>query len=94
MRGIVAQDAAAYSEESLFWPKVRHDEHFKLEVEGLVFGDPNGLTVEEQNHNGDVLRAFAKMHAFHLGLDPPDGDIQVPSFHPMFQMGQDGRLYV
>jgi hypothetical protein len=94
LRGIVAHDAAAYSEESLFWPKVRHDEQFKLEVEGLVFGDPNGLTVEEQNHNGNVLRAFAKMHAFDLGLDPAHGDIQVPSFHPMFQMGQDGRLYV
>ena len=50
-------------------PKVRH--HFRRSAvlaeglrrkaagRGLLFGDPNGLTKEEKDHNGDVLRAYA-----------------------------------
>ena len=46
LRGIVADEVAAFSEDSLFWPKVKLG---KLEVEGLVFGDPNGLTADEKD---------------------------------------------
>jgi hypothetical protein len=35
LRGIVADEVASFSEDSLFWPKVKHD---LLKVEGLVFG--------------------------------------------------------
>ena len=35
LRGIVADEVASFSEDSLFWSKVKHD---LLKVEGLVFG--------------------------------------------------------
>lgn len=92
LRGIVPDGSDSFSEESLFWPKVQRSA--KLEVEGLVFGDPNGLSKQEKDTNGDVLRAFAAANARTLGFDPEMGKIEAPSFHPMFHMGQDGRLFV
>jgi hypothetical protein len=91
LRGIYPDGAASFSEESLFWPKVQRG---KLSVEGLVFGDPNGLTKEEKDQNGKALRAFAKKNARKLGFSLADGPIDVPSFHPTFQVGQDGSLYI
>jgi len=92
LRGIVADNATSFTEESLFWPKVRRDA--LPPVKGLVFGDPNGLTKNEKDTNGDVLRAYAKQHAEALGFNRASGEISAPSFHPMFHMGQDGRLFV
>jgi hypothetical protein len=91
LRGIVADEVASFSEDSLFWPKVRRG---RLEVDKLVFGDPNGLTTTEKNVNGDALRAFANANAAALGFNPACGRIDAPSFHPMFHTGQDGRLFV
>jgi hypothetical protein len=91
LRGIVADDVASFSEDSLFWPKVKKG---ALEVKGLVFGDPNGLTTAEKNKNGNVLRAFARKNAAVLGFLPGPKPIDAPSFHPMFHTGQDGRLFV
>ena len=91
LRGIVADGAAAFSEDSLFWPKVQRG---KLEVKGLVFGNPNGLTTTEKNTNGRVLRAFANNNAALLGFRPSPKPIEAPSFHPMFHTGQDGQLFV
>jgi hypothetical protein len=91
LRGIVAEDAIAFSEDALFWPKVMRG---SLRVPGLIFGDPNGLTREEKDSNGDVLRAFAAAHADKLGFDAKAGAIAAPSFHPMFSTGKDGKLYV
>jgi hypothetical protein len=67
LRGIVAEEAASFSEELLFWPKVERN---KLAISGLLFGDPNGLTKAERDINGTVLRAFAKANARLLGFDP------------------------
>jgi len=92
LRGIIADGAASFSEESLFWPKVRYDA--LPTVNGLQFGDPNGLTRTEKDKNGEVLRAYAKEHGHMLGFDPTLGKISAPSFHPMFHMGEDGRLFV
>ena len=91
LRGIVADGAAAFSEDSLFWPKVQRG---KLEVKGLVFGNPNGLTTTEKNTNGRVLRAFANKNAALLGFRSSPKPIEAPSFHPMFHTGQDGQLFV
>ena len=91
LRGIVADEAVSYSEGSLFWPKVQKG---ALPVPGLVFSDPNGLTTDEKNENGDALRKFANANAKLLGFKPEMGPIAVPSFHPMFHTGQDGRLFV
>ena len=93
LRGIVADGAAAFSEDSLFWPKVKTKPK-PLEVKGLVFGNPNGLTTSEKNINGRVLRAFANKNAALLGFRPSRKPIEAPSFHPMFHTGQDGRLFV
>ncbi|CDX20242.1 conserved hypothetical protein [Mesorhizobium plurifarium] len=92
LRGIYPEAAFGFSEESLFWPKVRRGA--LPDVVGLQFGDPNGLTKEEKDNNGDVLRDYAKQNASALGFDRAKGSISAPSFHPMFHMGNDGRLYV
>jgi hypothetical protein len=91
LRGIYADGAATFSEESLFWPKVQRD---KLKVEGLVFGDPNGLTLAEKKKNAAVLHGFARKNARLLGFNLSQGEIEAPSFHPTFHMGDDGSLYV
>ncbi|MFL6856325.1 MAG: hypothetical protein ACJ8EB_00290 [Allosphingosinicella sp.] len=88
LRGIVAEDAASFSEDSLCWPEIAPG---RLTVEGLEFGDPNGLVRAEQDHDGALLRAWAKANAAKLRLDP-DLEIEVPSFHPMFRVAQDGSL--
>jgi hypothetical protein len=91
-RGIFGDGTSSFTEESLFWPKVRRDG--LPTVDGLLFGDPNGLTRGERDVNGEVLRAYAKKNAKLLGFNPIAGPIHAPSFHPMFHMGQDGRLFV
>jgi hypothetical protein len=92
LRGIVADGATSFSEESLFWPKVQRNTLPR--VIGLVFGDPNGLTKAEKDINGDVLRAYAKANGHLFGFDLTSGPIEAPSFHPMFHMAQDGSLFV
>lgn len=92
LRGIYPDAAFSFSEESLFWPKVRRDA--LPNVVGLEFGNPNGLTKTEKDNNGNVLRDYAKANAHALGFDPAAGNISAPSFHPMFHMGKDGRLYL
>jgi hypothetical protein len=94
LRGIYADEATSFSEDSLFWPKVTRDEKKLPRVKGLLFGDPNGLTKKEKDHNGDLLRKYAKDNAPQLGFDPDAGKICAPSFHPMFHTGKDGSLYV
>jgi hypothetical protein len=63
----------------------------------LVFGDPNGLTSDEQDTNGDVLRKYVEENAERLGFDanpsfPAELKPYVPSFHPVFRIEQDGSL--
>lgn len=90
LRGIIAEDAAYFSEGSLCWPEL---DSGRLKVSGLVFGDPNGLSRAEQDRNGALLRAWALANAATLGFDPGI-EIEVPSFHPMFRVAQDGTLKV
>lgn len=89
LRGIVAEDATYFSEDSLCWPEL---EPGRLPVPGLLFGDPNGLSRKEKDANGDLLRAWATANAETLGFEP--GRIEVPSFHPMFRVAQDGTLKI
>jgi hypothetical protein len=91
LRGIMAEGATSFSEDALFWPKVSNG---RLRVPGLVFGDPNGLTKDEKDTNGKVLRAYAAENADLLGFDLRAGAIAAPSFHPMFHTGKSGQLYV
>jgi hypothetical protein len=91
LRGIVAEGATSFSEDALFWPKISNG---RLRVPGLMFGDPNGLTKDEKDRNGDVLRNYAAENADLLGFDRRAGEIAAPSFHPMFHTGKNGKLYV
>ncbi|MES0056552.1 hypothetical protein NKJ66_23380 [Mesorhizobium sp. M0078] len=65
-----------------------------LAVKGLVFGDPNGLSREEQDINGRVLWAYAAANAEALGFNREHGKVSVPSFHPIFRLGEDGVLRI
>jgi hypothetical protein len=69
----------------------------KLIETKLVFGNPNGLTTEEKNINGAVLRQYAEDHAERLGFDAdpslaPELKPYAPSFHPVFRIARDGSL--
>jgi hypothetical protein len=86
-RGIFSESAKFYSEDALSWPPDPDMEP----INGLVFGSPNGLTNAEKNHNGDLLRAWARQHCEKLELDP-DLPVTVPSFHPVFRTMANGRL--
>jgi hypothetical protein len=92
LRGIVPESASFFSEGAIAWPKP--DEPLNL-VQNLNFGDPNGLTYEQNNQNGDALRAYANDpdNKARLGFDPnPSLKVTVPSFHPMFRINPDGSL--
>jgi hypothetical protein len=91
LRGILPDDAEFFSEGSLRWQELMPGE--LPPVEGLKFGDPNGLTRAEQNANAPVLREYAKKHAAKLGFSGKL-DIDVPSFHPMFRTDEEGRLKI
>lgn len=90
LRGIVPEDADYFSEASLCWPEL---EPGRLTISGLHFGDPNGLTTEEKKANGETLRAWAKANSVILCFKP-DVEVEVPSFHPMFRVAQDGTLKI
>jgi hypothetical protein len=100
LRGIVASDARFFSEESLCWPRVARSHQESDQDKGLpavkelVFGDPNGLTKEEKDINGKVLRAYATANAEKLGFAAAAGKIDAVSFHPVCHLGEDGRLFV
>jgi len=94
LRGIVAAGAKFFSEDALRWDRVRSDA--LKPIAKLVFGDPNGLTKEEKNINGNILREYVRANAKVLGFDMQrkGEDIEVPSFHPTFRIGPDGGLKV
>lgn len=90
VRGILPEGATSFSEDALRWRR-ESEEGEHLFVEGLVFGDPNGLTRPEMDKNGELLRKYANRNAAALGFDP-SYRIEAPSFHPTFRVGPDGRL--
>ncbi len=91
LRGILPEDAQYFAEESLCWSPVPPNTF--PPVKDLVFGDPNGLTRDEKNHNGDVLRKYAQENAEELGFRPGKF-ISVPSFHPASRFTPDGRMRI
>lgn len=91
LRGILPEDAQYFSEESLQWSPVQAGE--LPTFDGLIFGDPNGLTTREKDINGEVLRRYACENATKLGF-LPGAFISVPSFHPAFRLSPDGSMRV
>jgi hypothetical protein len=92
LRGITPKDANSLTESSVCWPQVADGS--LPPVEGLVFGDPNGLTKEEQDVNGGLLRTYAAKNAARLGFRDGHDPIAAPSFHPMFRIGPHGDLII
>lgn len=91
MRGIMPEDAQYGSEEPLCWAPAQI---FNLPpVEGLIFGDPNGLTSAEKDHNGRVLRHYAADNAKKLGFEQGTF-ISVPSFYPTLRSVSDGSVRI
>lgn len=91
LRGILPEDAQYFAEESLCWSPVPPGE--LPDFEGLTFGDPNGLTRAEKDHDGEILRKYAQDNAIKLGFTPGKY-ISVPSFHPAFRLTPDGSMRV
>jgi hypothetical protein len=87
VRGIVPEGSAYFSDVAIAWPRVSD----RIIVEGLEFGDPNGLTSDQKEVCRQVLNAFLSSHAATLGFDP-DRPVRLPSFHPVFRINQDGSL--
>ena len=89
VRGIVPDGSAFFSDVAIAWPTAKDHPP----VEGLVFGDPNGLTVKQQNACKRALSAYvaAPQNRARLGFDP-ELPITFPSFHPVFRINQDGSL--
>jgi hypothetical protein len=76
---------------------ITHPKTGKKELTSLVFGSPSGLTREEQDINGSVLRQYARDNAAILGFDPDPSLADefkpyAPSFHPVFRITSDGNL--
>jgi len=113
VRGIYPEGASFFSEDALCWPRVpkwseEHPAEGALppvcvkftdsnETTKLVFGNPNGLTYEQKNINGRVLRQYAEENAALLGFDadpslPLELKPYAPSFHPVFRIARDGSL--
>lgn len=103
-RGIYPESASFFSQDALCWPCVPKwseppGEGALPPVRGLVFGNPNGLTRDEKDTNGRVLRQYARDNAARLGFDdspalPDECKPYAPSFHPVFRIAADGRLRV
>ena len=91
LRGILPDDAQYFSEESLSWSPLERGE--LPDLKDLVFGDPNGLTQGERNHNGALLRQYAQDNAEKLGFRAGEF-ISVPSFHPAFRVLPDGSIRI
>ncbi len=91
LRGIMPDDASFFSERSLCWPRLSPGA--LPPVEGLLFGDPNGLTFEEANHDGDLLRAWVEKYRIELGFTG-DAKLEVPSFHPVYRTDASGELKI
>jgi len=91
LRGIVPETASFFSEAAIAYPIV--DPGRVDSIEGLDFGDPNGLSRQQKETNAVVLKQYANLPANKrkLGFDL-NFEVTVPSYHPTFRIGHDGSL--
>ena len=89
VRGIIPDGSSFFSDTAIAWPEAKGFPP----VRGLVFGDPNGLTSEEQNVCKRALQAWVDdpLNRDALGFEEKL-PITVASFHPVFRINQDGSL--
>lgn len=89
LRGILPEGADYFSEGAALWPRAPRN---LPKIEGLDFGDPNGLVTKlQKDAAGDVLRAYMAENGEALGFSK-DAPILIPSFHPVFRINPDGSL--
>lgn len=93
IRGIVPEGASFFSDSAIAWPRAQGLQH----IPGLALGNPNGLTPDEQTHVRQVLDRYfadpAVRQAYAAqGLLDPAVPVEIPSFHPVFRIGEDGSL--
>jgi hypothetical protein len=89
VRGINPDGASFFSESAIAWPPAKG----LPPIPNLEFGDPNGLTSKQQAECASALRAYFadKANRVALGFDP-DLEVEIPSFHPVFRIGEDRGL--
>jgi hypothetical protein len=88
LRGIMPEGATSFSERAVCWPRAPED---LPPIVGLDFGDPNGLTKDQKDKAGDLLRAYVTANRKRLGFST-DAEVRLPSFHPVFRVNPDGTL--
>jgi hypothetical protein len=93
VRGIFPEGASFFSDSAISWPLARD----LPPIPDLEFGDPNGLTRDEQNRTADALRRYFADRAVRerfaaLGVLDAKEPVDLPSFHPVFRIGEDGVL--
>jgi hypothetical protein len=91
LRGIMPETASFFSEAAIAYPVV--EPGTVDPIEGLDFGDPNGLSRQQKETNAQVLKRYANLRANKkkLGFDA-DFEVAVPSYHPTFRIDHDGSL--
>jgi hypothetical protein len=89
VRGIVPDGASFFSDTAIAWPAAQR----LPPVRGLDFGDPSGLTRNQQDACKKALQAYVDDtdNRRMLGFDETL-PISVISFHPVFRINQDGSL--
>lgn len=78
---------------------ITHPKTKRKQMMSLVFGNPNGLTRDEKDINGRILRQYAQDNAERLSFDadpslPDEFKPYAPSFHPVFRIAPDGSLRI
>jgi hypothetical protein len=92
IRGIVPE-ASFFSDTAIAWPMAKD----LPPIPNLEFGDPNGLTPVEQKRTADALRSYfadaeVRQQFASLGVLDRECPVDIPSFHPVFRIGEDGAL--
>jgi hypothetical protein len=93
VRGIIPEGASFFSDTAIAWPMAPD----LPQIPHLEFGDPNGLTRDEQNRTAEALHNYFKDPKVRgqfaaLGVLDRQSPVNIPSFHPVFRIGEDGVL--
>lgn len=89
VRGIVPDGSPFFSDTAIAWPRA----HGLAPVTGLEFGDPNGLTLDQQNQCKVALKAYVDDPVNRRALGFDEGlPVTIATFHPVFRIDQDGSL--
>jgi hypothetical protein len=89
VRGIVPEGADFFTDVAVAWPPA----HGYAPVADIVFGDPNGLTRQQQDACRKALQKYLDdpVNRRRIGFDPTL-PVRVPSFHPIYRINRDGSL--